>query len=59
MTEQGLRCCVCGSSTEDAPDYIRLELTSEGTEARQFLGAHAGCLDNVLASAFSVEVHLM
>jgi hypothetical protein len=59
MTEQRLLCCVCGRSTDKASNYVHLRITAEGTEARQFLGAHAECLDKALAPGFSVEVHLM
>ncbi|MDH6145404.1 hypothetical protein P3T35_007459 [Kitasatospora sp. GP30] len=56
---QRLRCCVCGQSTEGAQDHVLLELSAESSDARQYLGAHAGHLNSVLAKGFSVEVHLM
>lgn len=59
MTEQRLRCCLCGRDTSDALDYVRLEITSEDVDTRQFLGAHAECLNGVLAAGFTVETHLM
>ncbi|MBT2392326.1 hypothetical protein J7E87_23615 [Streptomyces sp. ISL-1] len=59
MTEQRLRCCVCGRDTFDATDYVHLELTAQHVDTRQFLGAHAECLNGVLAQGFTVEVHLM
>lgn len=59
MNEQRLRCCACGCDTDDATDYVVLELTAEHVDTRQFLGAHAECLNGVMAPAFTVEVHLM
>jgi hypothetical protein len=54
-----LRCCICGDDTTDADDYVLLEVTSDASGARQFLGAHAEHLNTVLAKGFTVEVHLM
>ncbi|MFD7686342.1 hypothetical protein [Streptomyces sp. NPDC059781] len=58
LTER-LRCCVCGESTDDAPDYVLVELTGPAGGARQWFGAHAGHLNGVLGDGFRVEVHLM
>ena len=58
VTER-MRCCICGESTEGAADYVLVELTVAEAEARQWLGAHAGHLNDVLAEGFQVEVHLM
>jgi hypothetical protein len=54
-----LRCCVCGDDTDGAEDYVVLQVTAAPSGAVQFLGAHAAHLNGVLASGFSVEVHLM
>jgi hypothetical protein len=54
-----LRCCVCGDDTDGAEDYVVLQVTAAQSSAVQFLGAHAAHLNGVLASGFSVEVHLM
>ncbi|WP_370216778.1 hypothetical protein [Kitasatospora sp. GAS1066B] len=59
VSGQRLRCCICGQGTEDAQDYVLLEVSAESSAARQYLGAHAGHLNSVLAKGFSVEVHLM
>ncbi|MDQ0578546.1 hypothetical protein [Streptomyces rishiriensis] len=58
VTER-LRCCVCGESTDESPDYVLVELTAPPAGTRQWLGAHAGHLNAVLAEGFNVEVHLM
>ncbi|MFD8868604.1 hypothetical protein ACFV1F_30435 [Streptomyces sp. NPDC059590] len=54
-----LRCCFCGTDTEGAEDYVLLTLESDAAPTRQYLGAHAACMNRVLAKGFSVEVHLM
>jgi hypothetical protein len=54
-----LRCCVCGESTDGAEDYVLLQITAGASSAVQWLGAHAGHLNGVLAPSFRVEVHLM
>jgi hypothetical protein len=54
-----LRCCICGDPTEGADDYVLLQITAAPSDAVQWLGAHAGHLNGVLASGFRVEVHLM
>ncbi|MFF3323646.1 hypothetical protein [Streptomyces sp. NPDC002889] len=59
MTQQPLRCCVCGRDTFDATDYVAMELTVEHVDTRQFFGAHAECLNGVMAPGFTVEAHLM
>lgn len=59
LTSERLRCCVCGRDTADALDYVVLEVTTDHVDTRQWLGAHAECLNGVLAPGFSVEVHLM
>jgi|HubBroStandDraft_6_1064221.scaffolds.fasta_scaffold101730_1 hypothetical protein len=53
-----MRCCVCGESTADASDYVEIEITA-GRTARQFLGAHAEHLNEVLRPGFKTEVHLI
>ncbi|WP_305788660.1 hypothetical protein [Symbioplanes lichenis] len=58
VTER-LRCCVCGDATDDADDYVLLQLTAGPSGAVQWLGAHAAHLNGVLARGFEVEVHLM
>ena len=58
VTER-LRCCICGGSTDDAPDYVLVELTAPFAKTRQWLGAHAEHLNDVLAEGFEVEVHIM
>ena len=55
---QRMRCCVCGESTADASDYVEIEITA-GRTARQFLGAHAEHLNEVLRPGFKTEVHLI
>ncbi len=52
-----MRCCICGGDTADAADYVEVEVTSEGSDARQFFGAHAAHLNAAMASGFVVEVH--
>ncbi|GGM25674.1 hypothetical protein GCM10010129_82720 [Streptomyces fumigatiscleroticus] len=59
VVSERLRCCVCDGSTDDAEDYVLIELTAEFSGARQWLGAHAEHLNSVLAEGFSVEVHQM
>lgn len=64
MSEPGrvtgrLRCCICGLDTTEADDYVQLTLSTEATIARQVFGAHAACLDGVMAGGFRVEVHVM
>ncbi|OIJ97420.1 hypothetical protein BIV25_14285 [Streptomyces sp. MUSC 14] len=59
VVSQRLRCCVCGGSTDGSGDYVLVELTAQCSGARQWLGAHAGHLDSVLAEGFSVEIHQM
>jgi hypothetical protein len=54
-----LRCCVCGTDTRDAADYVEIELRTESTAASQFFGAHAAHLNAVMADGFVVEVHNM
>jgi hypothetical protein len=54
-----LRCCICGDATDGAEDYVLLQATAASSEAVQWLGAHAGHLNAVLAPGFRVEVHLM
>jgi hypothetical protein len=54
-----LRCCICGDPTDGAEDYVLLEVTAGGSDAVQWLGAHAGHLNGALAPGFRVEVHLM
>jgi hypothetical protein len=54
--QQRLRCCICGEETAGAEDYVLLELTSGATPITQWLGAHAGHLDDELAAGFRVEV---
>ncbi|WP_041832829.1 hypothetical protein [Actinoplanes sp. N902-109] len=54
-----LRCCVCGDATDDAEDYVLLQVTAAASGAVQFLGAHAGHLNQALAPGFRVEVQLM
>ncbi|WP_330291462.1 hypothetical protein [Streptomyces sp. NBC_00576] len=58
VTER-LRCCICGGSTDDAPDYVLIELTAPASNASQFFGAHAGHLNDALTEGFDVEVHMM
>lgn len=58
VTER-LRCCICGEDTASADDYVLLEMTAAPGTATQWLGAHAGHLNAVLAEGFEVEVHLM
>ena len=54
-----LRCCICGDPTDDADDYVLLEVTAGVSSAVQYLGAHAAHLNGVLAKGFEVEVRLM
>jgi hypothetical protein len=54
-----LRCCICGDATDTAEDYVLLQVTAAASDATQWLGAHAGHLNSVLAPGFKVEVHLM
>ncbi|MFF3786007.1 hypothetical protein [Streptomyces sp. NPDC001933] len=56
---QRFRCCVCGGDTAGASDCIALEMAVEHLPTRQWFGAHAGCLNGVLAEGFGVELHLM
>lgn len=42
---QRLRCCICGDDTDEADDYIVIELRAEDNDGRQFLGAHANRAD--------------
>jgi len=58
-SNERLRCCICGDQTEDASNYVLLELTSGPGGARQWLGAHAVHLNDVLADGFRVEVREM
>ncbi|SDJ32194.1 hypothetical protein SAMN05444157_2816 [Frankineae bacterium MT45] len=58
LTER-LRCFICGLDTQDAIDYVVVELTNEYSVARQFFGAHAACLNSVTADGFTVEIQLM
>lgn len=53
-----LRCSICGLGTSDAIDYVELSLETDYTDGFQCLGAHAACLNSVLADGFAVEVHL-
>jgi hypothetical protein len=39
-------------------DYIELTLETDYTDGFQVLGAHAACLNGVVADEFTVEVHL-
>ncbi|MFE1233274.1 hypothetical protein [Streptomyces sp. NPDC059442] len=59
VVSERLRCFICGGSTDDAADYVLVELTAPAAETRQYFGAHAGHLNGVLAEGFEVEVHLM
>lgn len=59
LVTERLRCCICGGSTDGAPDYVLIELTAAASNASQFFGAHAGHLDDAFAAGFDVEVHLM
>jgi hypothetical protein len=52
-----LLCCFCGQSTDDAPDYLQMELGTDLDEEVQFLGAHSSCLDPLLAGDFRIEIH--
>jgi hypothetical protein len=54
-----LRCCICGDGTDGSDDYVLLQVTAGGSDAVQWLGAHAKHLNGVLAQGFRVEVHLM
>ncbi len=55
-TEKRLACCVCGTETDDSPDYVEMEIVTDGqSPASQVLGAHAECLNRVLADGFRVE----
>lgn len=56
---QRISCCICGQSTADADDYVLLGISAPGIPAKQWLGAHAGHLDSVLAQGFSVELYKM
>lgn len=58
MTTDSLRCCLCGADTEEAVDYIRMDLTAPYSSGFQTFGVHAACLNGVLAPGFSAEVHL-
>ncbi len=53
-----MRCCVCGGETTDAFDYVLVAVTADYTDGEQWLGAHAACLNSVLAAGFTVEAHL-
>ena len=54
--EVRLRCMICGRNTSEAPDYIKLAVSTEISDTEQFFGAHASCLESVMASGFHVEV---
>jgi hypothetical protein len=42
-------CAVCGDPwTMDAPDYVELVVRAPNTDAVQWLGAHASCLNKFL-----------
>lgn len=40
-------------------DYVLLQVTAAGSDAVQWLGAHAAHLNGALAPGFRVEVRLM
>lgn len=50
---------MCGDGTAKSRDYITMELAVEHLPTRQWFGAHARCLNEVLAERFSVEIHEM
>jgi hypothetical protein len=49
-----MRRCFYGESTADASDYVEVEVTA-GRKARQFLGAHAKHLNEVMQPGFETE----
>ncbi|MFF7182276.1 hypothetical protein [Streptomyces sp. NPDC008121] len=59
VVSERLRCCICGQSTDDASDYVLIEMTAPSAETRQWFGAHAEHVNGVLAEGFQVEVHMM
>ncbi len=58
MSER-LRCCIYRDPTKEAEDYVLLQVTAAGSDAVQWLGAHAAHLNGALAAGFRVEAHLM
>lgn len=50
---------MCGDGTAKSRDYSTMELAVEHLPTRQWFGAHARCLNEVLAERFSVEIHQM
>ncbi|MBX6752010.1 MAG: hypothetical protein IRY85_20510 [Micromonosporaceae bacterium] len=52
-----LRCCICGGDTRGADDYILVELTAAPGQARQWFGAHAAHLNEVMAPGFKTDIH--
>lgn len=53
-------CCVCGShEMDEAFDYVELYITTDYNDNFQYLGAHASCLNGVLHSKVSIEIHRM
>lgn len=57
---QRIRCCICGDDTAGSGDYVVIGVITEQSSGElQYLGAHAGHLEAVMARGFTVEVTLM
>lgn len=50
--ERRYPCAVCGDPyTLEAPDYVDLAISVPGSDSRQWLGAHATCLNRFMLHA--------
>jgi hypothetical protein len=50
-----LRCCFCGA-TPTGDEYVELRLRIDRSPARQSFGAHRACMEDRLASGFTIEL---
>lgn len=55
---RSLPCCICGTGTRDAFDYVDIEVTSRSRPGFQRFGAHAACLEGVMAPQFEIVLHI-
>lgn len=51
-----LRCCLCGLTTDEASDYLEMELTPPSGQPAPIFGVHANHLAAHLAAGFRIEI---
>lgn len=55
------QCAFCGSATENADDYVEIEVTSPTAlgRQRQLFGAHGSCMTEAMEGSTQVELDLL